>query len=67
IHGNAACIDGMIDRIEHELGEKATVIATGGLAGTITPHCLHEILLDDALLLKGLMYIYYKNKGNDSD
>ncbi|MCD7818014.1 MAG: type III pantothenate kinase, partial [Lachnospiraceae bacterium] len=64
IHGNAACIDGMIDRIENELGEKATVIATGGLAGTITPHCLHEILLDDALLLKGLMYIYYKNKAD---
>lgn len=61
IHGNAACIDGMIDRIEQEIGEKTTVIATGGLAAKITPHCTHEILLDDALLLKGLMYIYYKN------
>ncbi|MCD8103716.1 MAG: type III pantothenate kinase [Lachnospiraceae bacterium] len=63
IHGNAACIDGMIDRIERELGEKTTVIATGGLASTITPHCFHEIVLDDALLLKGLMHIYYKNTG----
>ncbi|MCD7745779.1 MAG: type III pantothenate kinase [Lachnospiraceae bacterium] len=62
IHGNAACIDGMIDRIEQELGESTTVIATGGLAPRIIPHCTHEILLDDALLLKGLMYIYYKNK-----
>ncbi|MCC8138115.1 MAG: type III pantothenate kinase [Clostridiales bacterium] len=62
IHGNAACIDGMIDRIEQELGQKTTVIATGGLAPRIIPHCFHEILLDDALLLKGLMYIYYKNK-----
>ncbi|MCC8106461.1 MAG: type III pantothenate kinase [Clostridiales bacterium] len=62
IHGNAACIDGMIDRIEQDLGEKTTVIATGGLAPKIIPHCVHEIQLDDALLLKGLMYIYYKNK-----
>ncbi|MCD7883602.1 MAG: type III pantothenate kinase [Lachnospiraceae bacterium] len=62
IHGNASCIDGLIDRIERETGEKMTVIATGGLSSVITPHCFHDILLDDALLLKGLMYIYYKNK-----
>ena len=61
IHGNAACIDGMIDRIEKELKTKATVIATGGLAGSIIPHCTHKIILDDALLLKGLLYIYKKN------
>ena len=62
IHGNAACLDGMIDRIEDELGEKATVLATGGIAGVIIPHCRHEIILDDALLLKGLLLIYMKNK-----
>ena len=61
IHGNAACIDGMIDRIEKELKKKATVVATGGLAGTIIPHCTHKIILDDALLLKGLLQIYQKN------
>lgn len=62
IHGNAACLDGMIDRIEDELGEKATVLATGGIAGVIIPHCRHEIILDDALLLKGLLLIYMKNR-----
>lgn len=62
IHGNAACLDGMIDRIEDELGEKATVLATGGIAGVIIPHCRHEIILDDALLLKGLLLIYMRNK-----
>ncbi|MDY3767465.1 MAG: type III pantothenate kinase [Lachnospiraceae bacterium] len=62
IHGNASCIDGMIDRIEKELGEKATVIATGGLAYAIIPHCTKEILIDDELLLKGLWLIYQKNK-----
>ena len=62
VHGNAACIDGMIERIEAELGEKATVLATGGLAQVIIPHCYHEIIVDDALLLKGLLLIYLKNQ-----
>lgn len=62
IYGNASCIDGMIQRIEKELGEKATVVATGGLAGCIIPHCLEDIIIDDALLLKGLKLIYHKNK-----
>ena len=62
IYGNASCIDGMIRRIEGELGEKATVIATGGLAGCIIPHCLEDIIIDDALLLKGLKLIYQKNR-----
>ncbi|MCG4587310.1 type III pantothenate kinase, partial [Anaerosalibacter bizertensis] len=32
LYSNAAALDGIIDRIEEELGEKATVVATGGLA-----------------------------------
>ena len=62
IHGNAACIDGMVKRIEHELGQKATVLATGGLARKIVPYCEQKILVDDELLLKGLRLIYNKNK-----
>ncbi len=62
IYGQAACIDGVVSRIEKELGQKATVVATGGLAGRIIPHCVHEVILDDALLLKGLMLIYQKNQ-----
>ncbi len=60
--GNAACIDGMIDRMEEELGYKTTVVATGGLAHVVIPQCKHEIIIDDALLLKGLKIIYDKNK-----
>ena len=60
--GNAACMDGMIQRIEKELGEKATVLATGGIARVIVPNCLEEIILDDKLLLKGLWLIYKKNQ-----
>lgn len=61
LYGNASCIDGMIDRIEEDLGQETTVVATGGLAGTIIPLCRHDIILDDELLLKGLLLIYQKN------
>ena len=52
---------GILDRMEKELGETPTVIATGGLARFITPLCRHEIIFDDALLLKGLLILYRKN------
>ena len=61
LYGNAGAMDGLIDRINEELGEECTVVATGGLAGVITPLCRHEIILDDDLLLKGLLILYYKN------
>lgn len=60
----AAGIDGCINRMEEELGKKCTVIATGGLAGLVTPLCKREIIYDNDLLLKGLMVIYNKNKRN---
>ena len=62
LYGNASCIDGMIDRIEKDLGQTATVVATGRLAGKIIPLCNHSIILDDELLLKGLLLIYEKNR-----
>lgn len=62
IYSNAAAIDGIIDRIEEEMGQKLTVIATGGLAKKIVPHCKRDIILDEVLLLKGLLVIYEKNR-----
>ena len=62
IYSNAAALDGIVDRIEEELGQKITVVATGGLARKIIPHCKREILLDEDLLLKGLLIIYEKNR-----
>ena len=62
LYGHASCIDGMVDRIEKELGEKTTIVATGGLSGTIAPLCTHTIIHDDGLLLKGLLLIYKKNR-----
>ena len=64
IQSNAAALDGLIARIEEEIGQKATAVATGGLAKVIVPHCRREIILDDDLLLKGLRVIYEKNASN---
>ena len=71
IYGNASCIDGMLDRIIEANGfgvngkPEAKVIATGGLAKVIVPHCKHNIHIDAELLLKGLRIIYDKNvEGN---
>ena len=59
--GNACGIDGLIDRIEEELGYTTTKVATGGLAKKIIPLCRKEITLVDDLLLRGLMIIYDRN------
>ena len=62
VYGNAAMLDGMIDRFEQELGQKASLIATGGIAAKIVPLCTHEIIYDEDLLLRGLGIIYKKNQ-----
>ncbi len=61
IYGNASMLDGMIERMEAEVGSPLTVIATGGLARFVIPHCKKEIIYDDDLLIKGLKLIYDKN------
>lgn len=62
IFGHASLIDGMIDRINDEVGEKLPVIVTGGYAQVIVSHCKHNIEIDEYLVLKGLNLIYNKNK-----
>jgi len=60
--GSAAMLDGMVERIEQELGYPTRVVATGGLAKFIVPLCQREMEIDDKLLLRGLDLIYRKNK-----
>lgn len=62
VFGNASMIDGMIDRFCDETMCDLKLIATGGLAKTIIKHCKHKIILDDDLVLKGLLILYNKNK-----
>ena len=60
--GAACTIDGMIDRMEEELGYPTTVIATGGIAKFVLPMCRHEVIYDKDLLVKGLAALYRENK-----
>ena len=59
--GTAAMLDGIIERIEEELGEKATVVATGGLSKEIINYCKSDIIYNENLLLDGLRIIFEKN------
>ena len=54
LYGTASMIDGLIDRLLPSLSEPVHIIATGGMAKDIVPHCNHQIELDKYLLLKGL-------------
>ena len=58
----AAGLDGCIERIEEEMGEKCTVVATGGLAKEIVACCEKEIIYNKDLVLQGLLIIYKKNR-----
>ena len=61
ILGTASMLDGMIARFEKEIGEAKTIVACGGLAKVVVPHCEREIVVDKDLLLDGLIAIYKKN------
>ena len=61
LFGTAAMLDGMVERIEEELGYPTRIVATGGLAKFIVPLCKHEMVIDDSLLLKGLRLLYRRN------
>jgi len=61
LYGSAAMLDGIIERMEEELGLPASIVATGGLAQYVVPLCRHKIIYEDDLLLKGLFILYHKN------
>lgn len=59
IFGNAAAIDGMIDRICKERDFKDPVLlAVGDAAEAVIPCCRHRITIDPDLPLKGLRILY---------
>ena len=60
--GAACMIDGMIERMEEELGYKTTVIATGGIAKFVIPMCRRAIIYDKDLISKGLAALYRENR-----
>jgi type III pantothenate kinase len=61
IHGYAAMVDGLVDRLVAELGFPCRVIATGGLAPLIGKHAKRIEELDPNLTLEGLRILYERN------
>ena len=60
--GTASMLDGMIARMEAELGVKTTVILTGGIGKFILPLCSTQMIYDEDLLIKGLAALYQENR-----
>lgn len=63
IYGNTALIDGLIEKIQEDIGQKANIIATGGLAKSVIDFCKNDIIYDEDLVLKGT-YLIFKNHIN---
>jgi type III pantothenate kinase len=63
IYGYASLVEGMLERIQKELGVKAKVVATGGYAGLIARETGVIDVVNPDLTLIGLRLIYEMNKG----
>ena len=59
--GAAAMLDGMVERMEEELGAKATVIATGRIGQYVVPLCKTPMRYERDLVLQGLAALYWEN------
>lgn len=59
--GAAAMLDGLLDRMEAELGAPVKVVATGGISKFVIPLCRREMIYDRRLMLKGLNLLYHRN------
>ena len=63
MYGAAAMLDGILQRIETELGQPVSVVATGEIARDIVPCCLRRgITVDEDLVMRGLWSIYKRNR-----
>lgn len=61
VFGTAALVDGLVERVTKEMGGDARVLATGGLAPVVIPHCHRIERFDPMLTLTGLRLIFERN------
>ena len=59
--GAAAMLDGLLDRMETELGTPVKVVATGGISKFVLPLCRRKMIYDRSLMLEGLRILYQRN------
>jgi type III pantothenate kinase len=64
IYGYAGLVDGIVNRMKKESGQKVTVLATGGLAPLICNVSETIDHVEEFLTLEGLMKIFERNKGS---
>jgi len=65
VFGYAGLVDELVTRMRTELGQKALVIATGGLASLIAPESRTIQEVRPYLTLEGLELIYRKTRGEE--
>jgi type III pantothenate kinase len=61
-YGYIGLVDGILERIIAELGEKPRVVATGGLARQIAEDSRYIAEIDDMLTLDGLLILFERNR-----
>ena len=62
VYGYAGAIDAILRRLYAELGQRAAVIATGGLSGLVVPYTEEIEEVDDLLTLTGLRLLHERNR-----
>ncbi|WP_366923309.1 type III pantothenate kinase [Metallumcola ferriviriculae] len=61
LYGFVGQVEGIVNRMQEEMTERARVIATGGLAPLIGKHSATVEVIDEFLTLEGLRLIYQRN------
>ncbi len=61
LYGFLGLVDGIVERMQRELGTRATVVATGGYAELVGSECRCVDHIDPNLTLDGLRILYERN------